>query len=189
MKTIKVFLIVLAAAAIGLILSLLFIGTARADGGDVIDLTPVPVEVPDPIPYEDPRPVEIKEHDLDEKDVERVARLIWGSPARQKESKQVLIWCVLNRLYEPTGFFGSSIKDVVNQSEFAWFSPHDHRSEENLKLVRDEMNRYLSWKLDHLNIGRHPSGRIYYIRSSDADRTVLEGSEHLSPWKTLGWVP
>ena len=62
-------------------------------------------------------------------------------------------------------------------------------SEENLKLVRDEMNRYLSWKVDHLNIGRHPSGRIYYIRSSDADRTVLEGSEHLSPWKTLGWVP
>lgn len=188
MKAIRVFLIILAAAAIGLIISLLFIGTAKADSGDVIDLTPVPVEVPDPIPYEDPRPVVVVEHQLNEKDVERIARLIWGSPAKTKESKMTLVWCVLNRLNEPTGFFGSSVREVVNQSEFSWFDPHDHRSEANLQLVRDTWNQYLTWKEQGGNVGPHPSCHIYYIRSSDADRTILEGSEHLSPWKTLGWV-
>lgn len=163
-------------------------GRSLADSQEPIELTVIPQATPAPIPYEDPRPIEIREHDLNEKDVERVARLVWGSPARTRDSKKILIWCVMNRLYEPTGFFGSSIKEVVNQSEFAWFNPHDHRSEENLKLVRDTMNQYLSWKVDKLNIGKHPSGRIYYIRSSDADRTILEGSEHLSPWQTLGWV-
>jgi len=174
-----------------LIGALMIVSMARIAGAEEepIDLTVVPQATPAPIPYEDPRPVEIREHDLNEKDVERIARLVWGSPARTKESKVTLIWCVMNRLNEPTGFFGDSITKVVNQSEFAWFNPHDHRSEENLRLVRDEMNRYLSWKVDKLNVGKHPSGRIYYIRSSEADRTILEGSEHLSPWKTLGWVP
>jgi hypothetical protein len=159
------------------------------DPPEVIDLVYIPEPTPVPIPMpEDPRPIKIIEHNLDEKDVERIARLIWGSPAKDRDSKVLLIWCVMNRLYEPTGYFGSSIREIVNKNEFSWFSPHDHRSQENLKLVRDTLNQYLTWRETNNNVGRHPSRRVYYIRSTEENRNVLEGSEHLNPWKTLSWV-
>lgn len=156
---------------------------------EVIDLIYIPEPTPVPIPVpEDPRPIDILEHNLNEKDVERIARLIWGSPARDKDSKILLVWCIMNRLNHPTGMFGTTIKEVVNQTEFSWFNPHDHRSQENLKLVRDTMNQYLTWRETNNNVGRHPSKNVYYIRSSSENRNILEGSEHLSPWKTLPWV-
>lgn len=160
-----------------------------ADDPEVIDLVPVPEVIPaaEPAP-EDPRPVEIREHALNEKDVERVARLIWGSPARRKESKILIVWCVMNRLNDQSGMFGSTIEEVVTKNEFSWFSVHDHRSAENLQLVRDTMNQWLTWREGGTNVGRHPSGKVLYLRSTEEDRSVLEGSEHISPWQTLPWV-
>lgn len=156
---------------------------------DVVDLIPIPEATPAPEKMpDDPRPVEIREHDLNEKDVERIARLIWGSPAKQKQSKVLIVWCVMNRLNDKSGMFGDTIETVVTKSEFGWFSIHDHRSEENLKIVRDTMNQWLTWKEGGTNVGRHPSGKVMYLRSSEEDHSVLEGSEHISPWQTLPWV-
>ena len=174
--------------AVGVLVGVMLWSTALADQ-EVIDLVPVQQEIPaaEKAPG-DPRPVEIREHDLNQKDVERIARLIWGSPARRKESKVLLVWCVMNRVHDQSGIFGSTVEEVVTKSEFGWFSIHDHRSEENLQLVRDTMNQWLTWHESRTNVGPHPSGRVLYIRSTEADHSVLEGSEHISPWQTLPWV-
>lgn len=152
---------------------------SRADN-EPIDIVPVAVEVPEALP--DPRPVVVKEHDLDDEDVEKLARLLWSSPLRYEGYKKALVWVVMNRAEhgEP---FGSSIKECVNRHEFTFYDSHAHRSEENLKIVRQAMNEWLSAK-DGYNPGTVIPRFAYYIqfygennrrvRLMDINRDILD---------------
>ena len=135
-------------------------GKAYADSQEPIDLIPVAVTVSEPVP--DPRPVVVKEHDLDPDDVEILARLLWSSPLRYEGYKKGLVWTVMNRAAygEP---FGSSIKECVNKHEFTFYDSHAHRSEENLRIVRQAMNEWLSAK-DGYNPGTVIPRFAYYIQ-------------------------
>lgn len=132
---------------------------SRADN-EPIDLVPVAVEVPEALP--DPRPVVVKEHDLNEEDVEKLARLLWSSPLRYEGYKKALVWVVMNRAEhgEP---FGTSIQDCINRTEFAFYDSHAHRSEENLRIVREAMNQWYTRKQGD-NAGAVIRLDAYYIR-------------------------
>ena len=142
---------------------------SRADN-EPIDLVPVAVEVPEALP--DPRPVVVKEHDLNEEDVEKLARLLWSSPLRYEGYKKALVWVVMNRAEhgEP---FGTSIQDCINRTEFAFYDSHAHRSEENLKLARQAMNEWLSRK-EGYNVGEVIRLDAFYIRFEGKDNRQLK---------------
>lgn len=135
-----------------------------------IDLVPVAVEVPEALP--DPRPVVVKEHDLDDEDVEKLARLLWSSPLRYEGYKKALVWVVMNRAEhgEP---FGSSIQDCINRTEFAFYDSHAHRSEENLRIVREAMNEWYS-REEGNNPGTVIPRFAYYIRFAGVDNRQLQ---------------
>ena len=142
---------------------------SRADN-EPIDLVPVAVEVPEALP--DPRPVVVKEHDLDEEDVEKLARLLWSSPLRYEGYKKALVWVVMNRAEhgEP---FGTSIQDCINRTEFAFYDSHAHRSEENLRIVREAMNEWYS-REEGNNPGTVIPRFAYYIRFTGTDNRQLQ---------------
>lgn len=142
---------------------------SRADE-DVIDLVPVAVSVAEAVP--DPRPVVRKEYDLDEKDVEKLARLLWSSPLRYEGYKKELVWVVMNRAAhgEP---FGSTVLECINTHEFAFFDSHAHRSEENLRIVREAMNQWYVRKAGD-NAGAVIRTDAYYIRFFGTDNRRLQ---------------
>lgn len=142
---------------------------SRADN-EPIDLVPVAVEVPEALP--DPRPVVVKDHDLDDEDVEKLARLLWSSPLRYEGYKKALVWVVMNRAAhgEP---FGSSIQDCINRTEFAFYDSHAHRSEENLRIVREAMNEWYS-REEGNNPGTVIPRFAYYIRFTGTDNRQLQ---------------
>ena len=145
-------------------------GKAYADSQEPIDLIPVAVTVSEPVP--DPRPVVVKEHDLDPDDVEILARLLWSSPLRYEGYKKGLVWTVMNRAAygEP---FGTSIQDCINVHEFAFFDSHAHRSEENLRIVREAMNEWYS-REEGNNPGTVIPRFAYYIRFTGTDNRQLQ---------------
>ena len=142
---------------------------SRADN-EPIDLVPVAVEVPEALP--DPRPVVVKEHDLNEEDVEKLARLLWSSPLRYEGYKKALVWVVMNRAEhgEP---FGTSVQDCVNRTEFAFYDSHAHRSEENLRIVREAMNQWYT-REEGNNPGTVIPRFAYYIRFTGTDNRQLQ---------------
>lgn len=133
---------------------------ALAEESEVIDLIPVKVEEPEAVP--DPRPIEIKSHELDPDDVEKLARLLWSSPLRDEESKKLLCYVVMNRA-EHGDPFGETIQSCINVREFAFYDSHAHRSETNLRIAREAMNEWLSRKEGH-NVGRVVPINAYYIQ-------------------------
>lgn len=137
---------------------------------EVIDLVPVKQEEPEAIP--DPRPVTITEHQLDEDDVEKLARLLWSSPLRDVSTKKQLVYVVMNRAAhgEP---FGTSIQDCINTTEFRFFDPHAHRSQENLRIVREAMNEWLSRKEGN-NVGFVMPLNAYYVRFYNTDNRWIK---------------
>lgn len=172
--------------AIGLILSLAIIGfasVAKADE-DVIDLVPVAVEEPEAIP--DPRPVVVNSHELDPEDVEKLARLLWSSPLRYEGYKKALVWVVMNRA-EHGDPFGTSIQDCINMTEFRFFDSHAHRSDENLRIVRQAMNEWLSRK-EGENVGVQIPLNAYYIQfygDSNRRMKVLDIDMNELSWSPL----
>lgn len=124
-----------------------------------IDLVPVTVSTPEATP--DPRPVKVTERNLDTKDVEKIARLLWSSPLRAECYKKELVWVVMNRAAygDP---FGTSIQDCINKHEFSFFDSHAHRSEENMRIAREAMNEWYSRK-DGNNPGSVIRLDAYYI--------------------------
>lgn len=88
----------------------------------------------------------ITEHDLKQSDIDLLARLLWSSPLENEDYKRQLLWIVFNRVDdERSGLFGRTIDTVVIQSEFAFFDKKAHLSETNLRIAREEMNRWLSF--------------------------------------------
>ena len=143
---------------------------ALANESEPIDLIPVAVSTPEATP--DPRPVKVTEHNLDTKDVEKIARLLWSSPLRYEGYKKQLVYVVLNRAAygEP---FGSSIQDCINKHEFSFFDSHAHRSEENLRIVREAMNEWYS-REEGNNPGTVIPRVAYYIRFTGTDNRQLQ---------------
>ena len=117
--------------------------TSMADTTEPIDLVPVTVQIPEPT--KDPRPVIVTDHVLKQKDVEKLARLLWSSPLRAECYKKELVWVVMNRAAHGDPF-GSSIQDCISTSEFTFFDAHAHRSDENMRIVREAMNEWYSRK-------------------------------------------
>lgn len=132
---------------------------SRADN-EPIDLVPVTAEAPEAV--KDPRPVTVISHELDPKDVEKMARLLWSSPLREEGYKKALVWTVMNRA-ERGDPFGTSIQSCINTTEFTFFDAHAHRSDENLKLARQAMNEWLSRK-EGYNVGEVIRLDAFYIR-------------------------
>lgn len=88
----------------------------------------------------------ITEHDLNQSDVDLLARLLWSSPLENEDYKRQLLWVVFNRVDdERSSLFGRTIDTVVVKSEFAFFDSKAHLSETNLRIVREELNRWLSY--------------------------------------------
>ncbi len=88
----------------------------------------------------------ITEHELDPADVELLARLLYRSPLRHEDYKRELLWVVFNRIDdERAGLFGRTIQEVVIPSEFAYLPGDYELTEENVQIVREELNRWLSY--------------------------------------------
>jgi len=143
--------------------------TSKAEA-DPIDLIPVSVSVPEALP--DPRPVVVTEHKLDDKDVEKLARLLWSSPLRYEQYKKELVWVVMNRAAHGDPF-GSSIQECINVHEFRFFDSHAHRSEENLRIVREAMNEWYS-REEGNNPGTVIPRFAYYVRFTGTDNRCIE---------------
>lgn len=158
-------------------------GTALADDPEVIDLVPVKIEVPEAIPAPaDTREIEIRSHEIDKKDVEVLARLLWSSPLRDEKYKKALCWIIFNRIDDNSGLFGNSIQECVNKHEFAFYDPHAHRSEANLSLARECINAWLSEK-EGCNVGSHIGRLNVYIRFAGEDNRMIEVSIDRTNWK------
>ncbi len=145
--------------ALGVCILIGISGKALADSQEPIDLIPMTTSTVEAV--KDPRPVIVTEHNLDAKDVEKLSRLLWSSPLRAECYKKELVWVVMNRAAhgEP---FGSSIQNCINVHEFSFFDSHAHRSEENLRIVKDAMNEWYSRK-DGNNPGSVIRLDAYYI--------------------------
>lgn len=143
---------------------------AHADEVPVIDLIPVKTETAAAVP--DPRPVNVVRHDLNDQDVQKMARLLWSSPLRSEEEKKNLVWVVMNRAAygDP---FGDSIQDCINVHEFSFFDSHAHRSDENLRIVREAMDEWLS-RADGYNPGVVIPRCAFYIRFTGENNRHME---------------
>ena len=160
--------VLLTAAAV---LAAMWIGTALADE-DVIDLVPVTVEEPEAIPC--PWEPEVTEHHLNQREVDALAEFLWKSPLRYESTKRTLLWVVFNRVDDQSEKFADSIEEVCrNKHEFSFMSAHRYTlSEENIRIVREEMNRWLSLK-DGNYIGRHvPRNGVYAAFCGDRNRNI-----------------
>ena len=161
-------------ALMGALMVITFAGSAFAAHGEgkipeVVELTVVKTEEPEALP--DPRPVEVKTYPLEEKAVEKLARLLWSSPLRDEYQKKCLVWVVMNRSAhgEP---FKTSISANINTHEFSFFDSHAHRSEENLRIVRQAMNEWYS-RREGNNVGCVVPINAYFVRFSGAENRQL----------------
>lgn len=147
------------------------IGTALADE-EVIELVPVKQAEPEAIPV--PWEPEITEHRLDQGEVEALAEFLWKSPLRYDSTKRELLWIVFNRIDDDSGLFADTIEEVCrNKREFTFMTAHRYTlSQENLKIVREEMNKWLSLK-DGKWVGDHlPRTAVYFSFGGDRNRHI-----------------
>ena len=145
-------------------------------------LAPTPTPVPPDFVYEFEE--EITEHTLDQEEVNILARLLWSSPLAHEDYKRQLCWVVFNRIEdERNGLFGRTIDQVVIPEEFAFYDRHAHVSETNERIVREELNRWLS-SLDGGYVNRPIPREGLYIRfvgtgNRQLEVTAVRGGEAL----------
>lgn len=156
------------ACASALVLLTIFGATAKADC-EVIVIEAMPTPTPPPA-MECPLEEETRHYEHDETEVKILARLLWSSPLRAERYKRDLLWVVFNRVRDTSDLFGDEIKSVVTTSEFAFYDKKAHVSKENVRIVREELDRFYSL-LDGLYIGKHPNG--LYIRFEGEDNRIL----------------
>lgn len=155
--------------------------SARADV-QVVTINVLPEPTPKPV-Y---RPVsdDIPEYKLNKNDVERIARLLWSSPLRSESEKVKLVWLVLNRVDAGTPF-GTTIKAVVNDSEFTFFDRKARVSDKNRDIVENVMRLWMAEK-EGYGVGRRPPKNALYCRfCGDNNRKVSLMSEPSG--KALEW--
>lgn len=134
-----------------------------------IDLVPIPQATPAPIPY--PGSSEV-EYDLDESEVNTLAEFLWKSPLRYEHSKRELLWVVFNRIDDNSELFGDTIEEVCrNKREFTFMESHRYKlSDENLRIAREELQRWMSQKLGSY-IGEHHVG-VYCSFVGEHNRSI-----------------
>lgn len=175
-------------------------GKAMRDARAIEAAAPVVTPTPSPVPTAQvvffdvvatptPRPVyrvseSIPEYELNARDVDRIAQLLWSSPLRSESEKAKLVWLCLNRV--DAGFpFGSCISEVVNDTEFSFFDRHAKISDKNRRIVRGVMQRWLAEK-DGYGIGRRPPKNALYVRfCGEYNRKVALTAE--KGGKTIDW--
>lgn len=137
----------------------------------IFEVKPTPTTVPIPAPPKEKEEIVIVEHELNENDVKRVARLLWMSPLRDRTAKAALAWVVCNRVDHPD--FPSTIKENITTSEFSYFDSHAHISDENLEIAKLVLNQWLSER-DGYNAGRLVPEDGLYIRYTGTDNRSIE---------------
>ena len=94
---------------------------------------------PSPLPY---RP------EVDQNEVEILARLLWSSPLNNETDKRKLCWLVFNRVDdERYGLFGASVETVVIRREFTFYDKKAHLSETNLRIASEELARWTAERM------------------------------------------
>ena len=134
-------------------------------------LAPTPTPTPPDFVYEFQE--EITEHDLDQEEVNILARLLWSSPLAHEDYKRQLCWVVFNRIEDEGPLFGRTIDQVVIPEEFAFYDRHAHVSETNERIAREELNRWLS-SLDGGYVNRPIPREGLYIRFAGTGNRQLE---------------
>ena len=134
-------------------------------------LAPTPTPTPPDFVYEFQE--EITEHDLDQEEVNILARLLWSSPLAHEDYKRQLCWVVFNRIEDEGPLFGRTISQVVIPEEFAFYDRHAHVSETNERIAREELNRWLS-SLDGGYVERPIPREGLYIRFAGSGNRQLE---------------
>ena len=107
----------------------------------------------------------------DESDVELLARLLWSSPLRNEEAKRQLVWCVLNRVDDERLIFASTIAGNVTQKEFTFFDRRAYLSETNLRIAREELERWTR-VLSGIEERPVPEGYVYLRFAGDNNRMI-----------------
>ena len=125
--------------------------------------------------YVETRPIEIREYQLDEDEVNTLAEFLWKSPLRDESEKVKLLWVVFNRIDDNSGKFGNTIEEVVrNKGEFTFMESHRFAlSMDNTRIATHELNRWYSLK-DGLCIGHHVKRTgVYCGFKGDRNREVI----------------
>lgn len=130
--------------------------------------TPSPVKRPRRDADEYPR-----NYKLSNKEVDKIAQLLWSSPLRNKSAKETLVWVVLNRVDDRSGTFGNSIDEVVKTSEFSFYDRHAHISDKNREIVRGVMQAWYAEK-DGYYVGSHCPKHGVYIRFEGENNRAIE---------------
>lgn len=142
---------------------------------EIVEIGIVTTPAPSPIPAPTPEPITITEHELNDGDVERLARLAFLSPLYDRTYKAALMWVVLNRVDSET--FPNTIQLVIEQSgEFTIWDPNKYIKPENLEanmeLARLVLNQWLSEKEGH-NAGRPiPKDALFTVFTGDLNRNL-----------------
>lgn len=102
----------------------------------------------------------------DRKDVEAIAKTLWGECRGVKSTAQqaAVAWCILNRVDEG-GYFGSSIIEVVSKpNQFAGYNPNYPVTADLAALAEDVLIRWHAEKEGAEDVGRTlPKGYCYFV--------------------------
>jgi len=105
------------------------------------------------------------EIELNENDVEILAKLIWGEArgVKTKEEKAAVVWCVLNRVDAKE--FPNTIEEVVTQKyQFSGYSNNFPVDDELKEIAEDVLHRWYSEKDGEADVGRVlPKTYLYFI--------------------------
>lgn len=93
----------------------------------------------------------------EQKDVEMLAKLIWGEArgVQSKTEQAAVVWCVLNRV-DATGYAcGGNIEWVLTYpGQFQGYNENYPATSENIDLATDVLMRWYAEKAEHTNTGR-----------------------------------
>lgn len=102
--------------------------------------------------------------DVDQKEVEILARLLWSSPLTNENEKRMLCWLVFNRVDdERYGLFGASVETVVIKREFTFYDPRAYLSETNLRIASEELSRWTAERMG-IPVDRPLEAEYLYLR-------------------------
>lgn len=109
---------------------------------------------------------DIKEYELNEKDVILLAKLVWGEAmGLNKFEQSAVIWCVLNRVDSNSKHFPDTIKEVILQpNQFSGYHKWCPVRDDIKELVEDVLIRWYMEKDGIENVGRTLPKNYYYFR-------------------------
>ena len=104
--------------------------------------------------------------EVDQKEAEILARLLWSSPLENETDKRKLCWLVFNRVDdERYGLFGATVETVVIKREFTFYDRKAFLSETNLRIASDELARWTAERMG-IPVERPLESEYLYLRFS-----------------------